>query len=138
MTRKRARFDVVAIEITVHCPHCDSVVTSPIGNGDGFIWTSAAIAETASKDIQCRRGCTRWFRLPYSLQQLLKPSSEPVSSDRRVGVARIEIVCGTCAGDAQEPKLTLLTTDGRCSKCGGRNYSMVSRVQLNTNERERS
>jgi Zn finger protein HypA/HybF involved in hydrogenase expression len=127
MNRKKARFDVVSIEITAHCPHCDSLAKPPLAGKD-FIWTTAAIAEQGSNDIKCR-SCSRWFRLPDALRQLLRPSSEPVSPDRRVGIARIEIVCGTCAGDELQPTLTLLTTDGRCSVCGGRNYGMVKKIQ---------
>ena len=128
MPRKKARFDVVAIEIMVHCPHCDSPAKSPLDHSRDFIWTTAAIAETAGRDVKCRN-CQRVFALPYSLRQMLMPSSEPVSSDRYVGVARIEIICGTCAGDGLEPILTLMATDGRCSSCGGRNYGMPAQPQ---------
>ncbi len=135
MNRKKARFDVVGIEIMVHCPHCESPARSPLANGNDFVWTSAAIFETASKDIKCR-SCSYWFRLPYALKQLLLPSSEPVSSDRRIGIAHIEIICGTCAGDALEPRKTLLTTDGRCASCGGRNFGMAAKTQPNSNGKE--
>jgi len=133
MNRKRARFDVVSIEITVHCPHCDSPNQPPLANGQEYVWTTASIFETASKDIKCRH-CGRWFRLPDALRRLLLPSSEPISPDRRVGVARIHIVCGNCAGDELQPTLTLLTTDGRCSKCGGRNISLARKTQPNGKE----
>jgi Zn finger protein HypA/HybF involved in hydrogenase expression len=138
MSGKRARFDVVGIEVTVHCPHCDSPAKSPL-NGDGFVWNAAAIQHTAGRDIKCK--CRRWFRLPYALRQLLKPSTEPVSHDLHVsGVAQVEIFCANCSGDATEPNLTLLTTDGRCSKCGGRSYEVANKpgyeIKLNINGKE--
>src|SRR5260370_36617979 len=132
MNRKKARFDVVGIEVTVHCPHFDSPASSPL-NGDGFVWNSAAIQETSGRDIQCR-SCRRWFRLSHSLRQLLRPSTEPVSHDLRVsGVAQVEIICANCAGDTLEPTLTLLTTDHRCSECGGRNFEVVTKPDYRTN-----
>lgn len=138
MNRKRARFDVVGIEITVHCPHCDSPVKSPLFNsGLNFIWTAAAILETAGKDVKCN-SCRRWFRLSYELRKLLQPSAGPVSPDRRVSaIAHMPIICANCAGDATEPKRTLLTTDGRCSDCGGSNYTLAAKLQ-NQNGKENS
>jgi len=130
MNRKKARFDVVGIEVTVHCPHCDSPVATPL-NGGGFTWNAAAIQETSGRETQCRN-CSRWFRLPFALRQLLKPSTEPVSHDLRVSRSQVEIICGNCAGDGVEPIYTLLTTDHRCSKCGGRNYEVVTKPDYKT------
>ena len=133
MNRKKARFDVVGIEVTVHCPHCDSPAATPL-NGGGFTWNAAAIAETSGRETKCRN-CSRWFRLPFALRQLLKPSTEPVAHDLRVSeMAQVEIICGNCSGDATEPTLTILTTDHRCSKCGGRNFEVVTKPNYQSTE----
>src|SRR5260370_12976754 len=96
MNRKKARFDVVGIEVTVHCPHCDSPASSPL-NGDGFVWNSAAIQETSGRDIQ-GRGCPHWLRPPSALRQLLPPSTEPVVHDLRgPGVRQVGIIWASCA-----------------------------------------
>jgi hypothetical protein len=116
MKRKRARFDVVSIEITVHCPHCDRPTESPARAM--FTWNAADIRHKFGRDINCL-GCGRRFQLPNSLRNLLMSSSDPVSTDLRVSiVAQVEIICPNCCGDAQEPRTTLLTTNGRCASCG--------------------
>ncbi|PYS89007.1 MAG: hypothetical protein DMF64_19065 [Acidobacteria bacterium] len=55
---------------------------------------------------------------------------EPVSraAAPRTVVTTILIVCGDCAGDALFPLKTLLTSDGTCSRCGGRSYVLAAKL----------
>lgn len=133
MNRKRARFDVVGIEVMVYCPQCDTPARSPWnGDGDGLIWTAAAVQHQGSQDVKCAH-CRRWFRLSQALTNLLRPTTEPVRHDQHVGAASPEIICGNCAGEATEPFRTLLATNRRCATCGGDNYTLVARLQPNPN-----
>jgi hypothetical protein len=43
-------------------------------------------------------------------------------------VTQTQIVCGDCCGDAPFPRKTLLTSDGYCSRCGGRNYVLATTI----------
>jgi Zn finger protein HypA/HybF involved in hydrogenase expression len=131
MNRRKARFNVVEIEVMVHCPHCDGPAKSPL-NGDGFIWNAAAVQHQGSRDAKCV-SCRRWFRLSQELRDLLTPSEKPVCHDQRVGAGAAEIICGNCAGDAPEPIKTLRATNGRCATCGSENYTLAANLQPNAN-----
>ena len=120
MNRKRARFDVVSIEITVHCPHCEELVRPPFAGGHRYAWDAKDIQSVTL--VWCP-SCKRKFQLPYALRVLLQPSTEPVRTDRRVSrVAPVDIICANCSGDDREPKTTLMTTDDRCASCGGTHF----------------
>jgi len=127
VNRKRARFDVVDIEVMVRCPHCESPALSPL-NSQSFVWNAAAVQHQGSKDVKCRR-CQRWFRTSYELRKLLQPSSEPVRHDQQVKQGALEIICGNCAGEATEPVKTLLASNRRCASCGGDNYTLAAQLQ---------
>jgi Zn finger protein HypA/HybF involved in hydrogenase expression len=130
--RKRARFDVVSIEITVHCPHCDVLVRPPLAPGHKYAWTAGDINMIT---LAWCGSCKRNFQLPPGLRALLRPSTDPVRTDRRIStIAQVEVVCPNCSGDALEPKTTLLTTDGRCSTCGSSN--VVPATQFNSNGKD--
>src|SRR5436190_1830924 len=101
MNRKRARFDVVSIEITVHCPHCDVLVRPPVAPPHRYTWNTGEIQMTT---LAWCANCKRNFQLPPALRALLRPSTEPVRIDRRISsVAQVEVICGDCSGDARDP-----------------------------------
>jgi hypothetical protein len=129
MKRKRARFDVVTIEITVHCPWCQSTASAPLTMPPRFIWNVDDIRRALDHDVPCVP-CGRKYRLHHALKSLLAPSTEPVSTERRVSkVAQVEIICANCAGDEQQPKLTLMTTTQTCAGCGGTNFELVRKPE---------
>lgn len=43
-------------------------------------------------------------------------------------ITKTLIVCGDCSGDELLPLKTLLTADGRCAACGGRNYVLAAYI----------
>ncbi len=135
MNRKKARFDVVSIEVTVHCPHCDSLIQPPsslatqgISDANTFLWDESDIRHAFGKDIDCVR-CNRPFGLPNALRNLLMPSSMPVSDSAAPRITATEIICGDCSGPGLEPRRTLLTKDNRCATCGGQNYTLAAKLQ---------
>jgi Zn finger protein HypA/HybF involved in hydrogenase expression len=131
MNRKSARFDVVGIEVMVHCPHCESPALSPL-DATSFVWNAAAVQHQGSQDAKCSK-CRRWFRTSYELRKLLLPRGEPVHHDQRVGPGALEIICGNCAGDETVPVKTLLASNRRCATCGGDNYTLAAHLQSNAN-----
>ena len=133
MSRKQARFDVIAIEITVHCPHCESLVQGP--RTGGALWDVRDLNYVffnrgVGSPTDCP-SCKRGIKLPQGLRSLLLPSTEPVRTDRRVSSVAQEIICANCAGDEIEPRRTLLTTNQRCATCGGDNYELVNKPNFN-------
>jgi Zn finger protein HypA/HybF involved in hydrogenase expression len=125
VNRKTARFDVVSIEITVHCPRCDSLVETPDVPQDRRIWRESDIRNWIGKTIMCTH-CYVLFRLHPSLKNLLAPSSEPVRTDLHISSPQTEIICANCAGDETQPKTTLMTTNQRCAGCGGTNFVLAN------------
>lgn len=66
--------------------------------------------------------------------QLTPVTLDPVSDAAIPQVRSREIICGDCAGEAEEPRVTLETSDNTCAGCGGRNYVPAQRP-LTTTER---
>jgi hypothetical protein len=61
---------------------------------------------------------TTWLRYIFSVPE------PPVRTVRATSVA---IYCGDCTSpNRQQPVRTVLTTDRRCSGCGGRSYVLAS------------
>lgn len=58
----------------------------------------------------------------------MRTNSEPVTRAALPVVTGVQIVCGDCGGFALFPLKTLLTSDGRCSRCGGRNYVLAAKI----------
>ena len=44
----------------------------------------------------------------------------------------IQIICGDCAGDTEQPRKTFLDSFGRCSRCGGESYMLVANMRTNS------
>lgn len=60
---------------------------------------------------------------------------EPLSRLALPLTTNTEIICGNCAGDADEPRKTLLTIDNHCAGCGGRHFTLALPQAVNQNER---
>ena len=58
----------------------------------------------------------------------MRANHEQVSKRAVPSITRIQIVCGDCGGDALFPLKTLLTSDGQCSRCAGRNYVLAAKI----------
>lgn len=58
----------------------------------------------------------------------MKANTEPLSRAAVPHVTQTRIVCGDCSGDALVPVKTLLTADGNCSRCAGRNYVLAANI----------
>jgi hypothetical protein len=103
------------------------LVRPPLAPGHKYTWTADDINLIT---LAWCGSCKRNFQLPSVLRVLLRPSSEPVRTDRRIStVAQVEVVCPNCSGDALEPQTTLITTDGRCSTCGSSNVVPATQFQ---------
>jgi hypothetical protein len=55
----------------------------------------------------------------------MKPAVETVSRQAMPHVTTTQIVCGDCAGDDLLPLRTLLTNEGKCSRCGGSSFVLA-------------
>ena len=44
----------------------------------------------------------------------------------------VQIICGDCSGEDQQPVKTYLNRYGSCSECGGDSYLLASAVAMNT------
>lgn len=58
----------------------------------------------------------------------MRANSEPLTRAAVPVVTNVQIVCGDCGGDALFPLKTLLTSDGYCSRCGGRNFVLAAKI----------
>jgi hypothetical protein len=44
----------------------------------------------------------------------------------------VQIICGDCSGETEQPLKTYLNRYGSCSQCGGNSYLLASAVAMNS------